>query len=103
MAPGRIDSSPIESLSTGQTSKPRVYLLDTFHPTALKHAQSLFDAILPGDKRHEGWREKAEYLLIRNSYLTADDVKSCPGLKAIGKQGVGTHIARTNSFHRLQH
>ncbi|EUC32880.1 hypothetical protein COCCADRAFT_97509 [Bipolaris zeicola 26-R-13] len=88
MAPGRIDS-PAESPSAGKEAKPTVYLLDTFHPTAVKHAQSLFDAVLPDDSRHAEWREKAEYLLIRSSYLTADDVKSAPRLKALGKQGVG--------------
>jgi phosphoglycerate dehydrogenase-like enzyme len=87
MAPGRIDS--IAETTTLQ--KPTVYLLDTFHPEAVKHAQTLFDAILPGDPRHSQWRQKAEYLLIRGSYLTAEDVKSCPNLKALGKQGVGMH------------
>jgi phosphoglycerate dehydrogenase-like enzyme len=88
MAPGRIDS-PVQTLPSGKTAKPTVYLLDTFHPEATKHAQSLFNTILPGDERHSEWREKAEYLLIRGSYLTASDVQSSPRLKAIGKQGVG--------------
>lgn len=88
MAPSRIDSAP-ESGTTGSSQKPTVYLLDTFHPTATQHAQSLFDAVLPSDPRHSQWREKAQYLLIRGSYLTAEDVKSSPNLKAIGKQGVG--------------
>jgi phosphoglycerate dehydrogenase-like enzyme len=88
MAPGRIDS-PVQVLSGKKAAKPTVYLLDDFHPTAIKHAQSLFNAILPGDERHSEWREKAEYLLIRGSYLTASDVQSSPKLKAIGKQGVG--------------
>jgi hypothetical protein len=92
MAPGRIDS-PVDSLPTGRADKPTVYLLDTFHPAAEKHAQSLFDAVLPSDKRHNGWRSKAEYLLIRGSYLTADDVALCPKLKAIGKQGVGMYFS----------
>jgi phosphoglycerate dehydrogenase-like enzyme len=88
MAPGRIDS-PVESLPTGKAAKPTVYLLDTLHPAAMKRAQELFDAVLPGEDRHVGWREKAEYLVIRGSYLTAEDVQSSPRLKAIGKQGVG--------------
>jgi hypothetical protein len=91
MAPGRIDS-PVESSSIGKAAKPTVYLLDTFHPAAVKHAQSLFDAVLPGDSRYAQWREKAEYLLIRGSYLTEKDVQLCSRLKAIGKQGVGTFI-----------
>lgn len=88
MAPGRIDS-PTESTQLLTTSKPTVYLLDTFHPTAVKHAQARFNAILPSDPKHSRWRENAEYLLIRGSYLTKQDVESCPNLKAIGKQGVG--------------
>lgn len=87
MAPGRI--SPVDSTPSVKTIKPTVYLLDRFHPDAEKHAQSLFDAVLPGDRRHAQWREKADYLLIRGSYLTADDVQSSPRLKALGKQGVG--------------
>lgn len=89
MAPGRIDS-PTEGLESDAIGKPTVYLLDTFHPTAVKHAQAKFNAILPSDPKHALWRENAEYLLIRGSYLTARDVESCPRLKAIGKQGVGT-------------
>lgn len=88
MAPGRIDS-PTERSEILATNKPTVYLLDTFHPVATKHAQSRFNAILPSDPRHAQWREKAEYLLIRGSHLRKEDVESCPRLKAIGKQGVG--------------
>lgn len=87
MAPGRVDSM---SEST-PPQKPTVYLLDIFHPTANKHAQTLFDAVFPGDPRHPQWREKAEYLLIKGSPLTAEDVQSCPNLKALGKQGVGMY------------
>ncbi|KAJ4354123.1 uncharacterized protein N0V89_005856 [Didymosphaeria variabile] len=85
MAPGRIDS--VSEPTTSQ--KPTVYLLDSFHPEATKYAQDLFDAVLPTDPRHSQWRQKAEYLLIRGSSLTAKDIKSCPNLKALGKQGVG--------------
>jgi phosphoglycerate dehydrogenase-like enzyme len=91
MAPGRIDSedSFVSSTPSHNANKPTVYLLDTLHPQAEKHAQSLFNAILPWDPKHSEWREKAEYLVIRGSYLTADDVAKCKSLKAIGKQGVG--------------
>lgn len=85
MAPGRIDSVNETSVS----QKPTVYLLDEFHPAANEHAREIFDAVFPNDPRHKNWREQAEYLLILGSYLTAEDVKSCPNLKAIGKQGVG--------------
>ena len=85
MAPGRIVS--VGEVSDSQ--KPTVYLLDEFHPVANEHARTIFDAVFPNDPRHENWREKAEYLLIKGSVLTAEDVKSCPKLKALGKQGVG--------------
>lgn len=91
MAPARVDSVSEEPslVEAEETQKPTVYLLDSFHPTATKHAQTLFNAILPDDPRHGQWTKNAEYLLIRGSYLTAEDVASCPNLKAIGKQGVG--------------
>jgi phosphoglycerate dehydrogenase-like enzyme len=92
MAPGRIEDHDPASLPPTPPStaeKPTVYLLDTLHPKAVEHAQSLFNAVLPSDPNHSEWREKAEYLLIRGSYLTADDVEKCKNLKAIGKQGVG--------------
>lgn len=91
MAPGRLESADtsVPQASTNTADKPTVYLLDTLHPEAVKHAQSLFNAILPSDLKHSEWREKAEYLVIRGSYLRAEDVEKCKNLKAIGKQGVG--------------
>ena len=91
MAPARIIEGPPSPPTEFEHDayKPTVYLLDTFHPDATKHAQNLFNAILPGTPEHANWRENAQYLLIRSSWLTAEDVASCPNLKAIGKQGVG--------------
>ena len=97
MAPGRIDS-PVESTTNVKNAKPTVYLIDTFHPTAVAHAQSKFNAVLPSQSRPEDWRENAEYLLIRGSYITEDDVASYPQLKAIVKQGVGMHIIFSRSL-----
>ncbi|KAH7305217.1 D-isomer specific 2-hydroxyacid dehydrogenase [Stachybotrys elegans] len=71
------------------SGKPTVYLLDSFHPEALKYCQKRFNAILPGDPGHANWRQDAKYLLVRSSYVTAEDVAQSPKLKAIGKQGVG--------------
>ena len=88
MAPGRIDS-PTDDTRTVAPTKPTIYLLDKFHPSAVKHAQDKFNVIPPSDPKHSGWRENAEYLLIRSSYLNKEDVASCPKLKAVGKQGVG--------------
>ncbi|KAF2008400.1 hypothetical protein BU24DRAFT_437940 [Aaosphaeria arxii CBS 175.79] len=89
MAPARIEIDSAAASPPATIEKPTVYLLDTFHPEAVEHAQNLFNAIIPSDPKHAQWRENAEYLLIRGSYLTAKDVASCPNLKAIGKQGVG--------------
>jgi hypothetical protein len=88
MAPGRIDS-PAERSEAIATSKPTVYLLDTLHPDAVKHAQAKFNVVLPEDPKYANWRENAEYLVIRGSYLRKDDVEACKKLKAVGKQGVG--------------
>lgn len=85
MAPSALPDEP----AAVQGEKPTVYLLDTFHPAVLAYCQEKFHAILPGTPEHEGWREKARYLLIRGSKLTAEDVAACPKLVAIGKQGVG--------------
>lgn len=91
MAPGRIEGSTETSNTSFTTEKPTVYLLDTFHPTAIAHAQTLFNTVLPSDPKHTQWRESAEYLLIRGSHLNAADIQSCSKLKAIGKQGVGMY------------
>lgn len=87
MAPSRLDDS--RASSPVDTQKPTVYLLDNFHPEAIKYCQERFNAILPGDPGHANWRQNAQYLLIRSSHLTAKDVALCDKLKAIGKQGVG--------------
>lgn len=89
MAPARIVEGPPSPPAEYAQDKPTVYLLDTLHPEAIKHAQNLFNAILPGTPEHAKWRQNAQYLLVRGSYLTAEDVAACPNLKAVGKQGVG--------------
>ncbi|KAH6875103.1 D-isomer specific 2-hydroxyacid dehydrogenase [Alternaria rosae] len=91
MAPALIEPETDlpSSTSSNGANKATVYLLDTLHPQAMESAQSLFNAITPSDPRHSDWKEKAEYLVIRGSYLTAEDIAACKNLKAIGKQGVG--------------
>ncbi|KAF4954947.1 hypothetical protein FSARC_11976 [Fusarium sarcochroum] len=86
MAPGIVAGTPPDSLPSG---KPTVYLLDTFHPQVLSYCQENFNAITPDSPLHKQWRQEARYLLVRSSRLTAQDIKSCPNLIAIGKQGVG--------------
>ncbi|KAK4502315.1 hypothetical protein PRZ48_005740 [Zasmidium cellare] len=89
MAPGLIDlqdSSGHEQPSAGMEI---LYMIDTFHPEAVKHAQQLFRVVLPTDPEVQNWRENARYLAVRGSYITAADIKACRSLRAIGKQGVG--------------
>lgn len=87
MAPSRLEDS--RETSPVADARPTVYVLDKFHPDAITYCQERFRTILPGDKGHSSWRQNAEFLLIRSSYLTAEDVAACPRLRAIGKQGVG--------------
>jgi phosphoglycerate dehydrogenase-like enzyme len=89
MAPTAIADLEVHSVPTQAQKKPQVYLLDEYHPAAVSRAQTLFNAILPDDPEHKNWKS-AEYLLVRSSRLTAEDVASCPNLRAVGKQGVGT-------------
>jgi phosphoglycerate dehydrogenase-like enzyme len=88
MAPGILVAEQLEERPL-RSGKPTVYLLDAFHPEAVKYCQERFNTILPGQPGHENWRHEAKYLLVRSSYLTAEDVAQCPKLKAVGKQGVG--------------
>lgn len=87
MAPSLIsDQEPVDG---HLPSKPTVYLLDSFHPQVEKFCRENFNAIFPSDPCHENWRQKAQYLLVRSSYVTAEDIAASPRLLAIGKQGVG--------------
>lgn len=87
MAPSAV--TPPATPSSSPSNKPTVYLLDSFHPHALSLANTLFNCILPSDPQHGSWRQNARYLLVRGSFVTAEDIASAPRLKAIGKQGVG--------------
>lgn len=86
MAPGINHDA---ALSAPSNTKPTVYILDVFNDKAIKHARNLFNVVLPEDPGFPEWRSKASALLIRGSYLTAEDIASCPNLLAIGKHGVG--------------
>lgn len=88
MAPGRI--SPVEDSDflQSRSNKPTVWLLDDFHPEVMAFAKQNFNAITKEHPQHSNWRQ-AEYLLVRGSWVTAEDIAQCPNLRAIGKQGVG--------------
>lgn len=74
---------------TNGTTRPKLYILSQFHPSAVKHAQSVFDCVLPSDKEVLEWRTRATAILIKDYYITAKDLDEAPQLCAIGKQGVG--------------
>lgn len=77
------------SSPSGFGTKPKLYILSEFHPDAIKHAQSLFNCVLPNDKEALEWRNHATAILIKDYYITAEDLDAAPQLCAIGKQGVG--------------
>ncbi|KAF4333018.1 d-3-phosphoglycerate dehydrogenase [Fusarium beomiforme] len=71
------------------TIKPQLYILSDFHPEAVKYAQKSFDCVLYGDPRTENWRSHATAILIKDYYITEQDLVAAPQLRVIGKQGVG--------------
>ncbi|CAG8184617.1 unnamed protein product [Penicillium salamii] len=89
MSPSSVHSGDHSSTSNTTSPKPTVYVLDAFNPQAIAHAKTLFNVILPEDPGFADWRKKATAILVRGSYVTADDIESCPNLTAIGKHGVG--------------
>lgn len=89
MAPALLIGSPREGTPESLDDRPTVYLLDYFIPDAELHARRLFNVVTKDSPKHDGWREKAEYLLVRSSALCAADIALCPNLRAIGKQGSG--------------
>lgn len=81
-----LDSEPP---AVSSEPKPKLYILSDFHPEAVKYAQSLFDCILYQDPEGDNWRSNATAILIKDYYVTDEDLKSAPQLRVIGKQGVG--------------
>lgn len=74
------------------TPKQTIYLLDIIVPEALAYCQQRFHTILSTDPESNEWREKATAILVRERRITAEDIKSAPNLRVIGKQGVGIDI-----------
>ncbi|OXH42517.1 D-3-phosphoglycerate dehydrogenase [Cryptococcus neoformans] len=75
-------------------AKPRVFALDPLHSEALTLAEKHFDLVLPDDEEGDQWREKAQGLLVRGSYVTAEDLERATSMKGgklryISKQGTG--------------
>lgn len=83
-------SPSLEPHTNGARShRPRLYILSEFHPESVKHAQSLFDCVLPDSPEVADWRKHAVAILVKDYYITAADLDAAPQLQAIGKQGVG--------------
>ncbi|KAK5109656.1 hypothetical protein LTR62_006778 [Meristemomyces frigidus] len=94
MAPGLLLSEPQsdmhDRLNEDQGStKPTVYMLDKLHSEATKHAQCLFNVVLPSDPELQNWQQNAEFILMKSSSLSAEEINKAQRLRAIGKQGVG--------------
>lgn len=89
MAPDLLNDEKPANGFAADDNRPVVYMIDKFHPEAVKYCQERFRTILPTDPEVANWRQNAEYLLVRSSYVTAEDIAASLKLKAIGKQGVG--------------
>jgi phosphoglycerate dehydrogenase-like enzyme len=91
MAPGIVDHASLdeETRSNSHPAKPTVYMIDKLHPEAVRHAQDLFHVVLPTDPEIQNWQSNAEYLLVKGSYITAEQIQKATKLRAMGKQGVG--------------
>ncbi|KAF7191181.1 Hydroxypyruvate reductase [Pseudocercospora fuligena] len=91
MAPTRIDDTSLAGSEphVANDTRPKAYLLDKYHPDAVRHAETLFRVVHPSDPEIQNWQQNAEYLLVKGSYITATQIRSAKRLKAIGKQGVG--------------
>ncbi|PSN74841.1 hypothetical protein BS50DRAFT_540413 [Corynespora cassiicola Philippines] len=86
-----VDMAPYLSTteSAASTKREKLYILSEFHPQAVKYAQSLFDCVLHTDPEAAEWRSRATAILIKDYYITEEDLLAAPQLRVIGKQGVG--------------
>ncbi|KIR55945.1 D-3-phosphoglycerate dehydrogenase [Cryptococcus gattii Ru294] len=92
--------------TSGTHAKPRVFALDPLHSEALTFAEKHFDLVLPGDEGADQWREEAQGLLVRGSYVTAEDLERAAStnggkLKYISKQGTGVDKIDTVNARKL--
>ncbi|KAK5171240.1 uncharacterized protein LTR77_004384 [Saxophila tyrrhenica] len=73
-------------------NKPKVFILDPFHPEAIKKLQATpsVELVRRNDDRVSKWRAEADALMIRSeTRITASDIEQTSKLKCIVKQGVG--------------
>jgi phosphoglycerate dehydrogenase-like enzyme len=89
-----------DGISTN-ASKPILYILSDFHPTAVKYAESLFECVHYDSPRAAHWRQHATSILVKDYRITEEDLKAAPQLRCIGKQGVGTELIDTEACDRF--
>ena len=73
-------------------AEPIVFVLDPYHPDALKTLEnsSLVDIIYRNESRSTNWRSEATAIMIRSeTRVVASDLEQAKNLKVIVKQGVG--------------
>jgi phosphoglycerate dehydrogenase-like enzyme len=83
-----LEQSSLQQQTSNQ-QKHTVYLIDPYHPEAVQHGREVFNLITPADKECKNWRENATAILMKSSFMNAEDIAKAPKLIAIGKQGVG--------------
>lgn len=74
------------------SSKHTVYVLDPYHPDAIKVLQSNSDinTILPTDPNKSSWHAHADGIIVRSeTKITAKDFAQASKLRVVVKQGVG--------------
>ena len=71
------------------STRPRIYILDAFHPAGVELASSAADVVLWDDPRVADWPDHADGVMVRMTRITAPDLARARSLKIVCKQGVG--------------
>lgn len=70
--------------------KPRVFCIYDIDQSVVEYGRQKFDLTVKGEPGWEIWREEAEGVMVRSDAIDHEDIKRMnPGLKYIGKHGVG--------------
>ncbi len=70
-------------------SRPKVYVLDSYHPAGMALIARHADVVRWDDPRVANWREDADGLMVRLTTLGEAEFAAARRLKAVLKQGVG--------------
>ncbi len=71
------------------STRPRIYILDAFHPAGVELAARFADVVRWDDPRVREWPDHADGVMVRMTRITASDIARARHLKIICKQGVG--------------